>query len=400
MAHATLIENEKRALTDATAVASTAEPLRVLHMHSGNLYGGVETLLTALAHCKHACPELQSDFALCFEGRLSEELKAAGVTVYPLGRVRISQPWTVWRARRRLTELLGRRRYDAVICHMPWPMVIFGKTARAQSRKVVFWAHNCHSGEGWLERMARWTVPDVAISSSRFVGASLSNLYPRLQPETVYAPLSLAEAPQAAQSRNAMRRQMGVDRDTVVILQASRFERCKGHLLHLQALSRLRTEKKWACWFAGGPQNPSDQQQYGVVRKCAEELRLSDHVSFLGQRSDIAQLMAAADIFCQPNEGPEAFGIVFVEALWAGLPVVTTALGGALEIIDESCGILTAPGDANNLAAVLDDLIPSPTRRARLGEAGPARARQLCDPATQMRALAGALAKLKKGVTE
>jgi glycosyltransferase involved in cell wall biosynthesis len=49
-------------------------------------------------------------------------------------------------------------------------------------------------------------------------------------------------------------------------------------------------------------------------------------------RSDVARLLAAADIHCQPNIGPEPFGITFIEALYAGLPLVTTSIGGAIEM--------------------------------------------------------------------
>jgi glycosyltransferase involved in cell wall biosynthesis len=98
----------------------------------------------------------------------------------------------------------------------------------------------------------------------------------------------------------------------------------------------------------------------------------------------VPRLLAAADIHCQPNTGPEPFGITFVEALQAGLPVVTTAQGGALEILDDSCGILTPPGDAESLATSLRELIERPDLRSQLGRAGPARASALCDPSRQM----------------
>ena len=84
---------------------------------------------------------------------------------------------------------------------------------------------------------------------------------------------------------------------------------------------------------------------------------------FLGQRADVPRLMAAADIFCQPDIGPEPFGIVFIEALYAGLPVVTSAFGGAVEIVDETCGILTAPGDTAAVATAVRSLIQDPSRR-------------------------------------
>jgi SAM-dependent methyltransferase len=88
---------------------------------------------------------------------------------------------------------------------------------------------------------------------------------------------------------------------------------------------------------------------------------------------------------------------VFVEALAAGLPVVATAMGGALEIVDESCGVLVPP-DSGRLAEALLELVQSPRRRQELARAAPARARSLCDPSTQLPALAAALASILPSV--
>jgi glycosyltransferase involved in cell wall biosynthesis len=379
--------------------APRGNPIRVLHLHSGNLYGGVETLLVTLAKLRHLRPEMEPHFALCFEGRLSGELSSTGVPVHLLGRVRISQPWTSWSARRRLRELLRREHYDAVLCHMPWPLVVFGRTARAEGKAIAFWAHSAHAGESRLERMASRITPDLAIANSGFVGASVANLYPTLPAPVMHYPVALVESSDGLERRSAARSEQGVDDDTVVIIQVSRYEAWKGHQLHLQALSRLKS-RNWVCWMVGGPQNPADQQQYDAARSTAEQLGIADRVRFLGQRSDVAQLLAGADIFCQPNQGPEPFGIVFVEALWAGRPVVTTAMGGALEILNASCGILTEPDSPASLAEALDGLIQSPELRAKLGGAGSARARELCDPATQMGALEGLIRTAMKRGTQ
>ena len=83
------------------------------------------------------------------------------------------------------------------------------------------------------------------------------------------------------------------------------------------------------------------------------------------------------------------FGITFIEALYAGLPVVTTAIGGALEIVDGSCGMLVQPDDPATLAVALRELIENSELRARLGAAGPMRAAALCDPGRQMARLGG-----------
>lgn len=361
--------------------------LRVLHLHSGNLYGGVETLMVTLARLRHLCPGMAPHFGLCYEGRLSRELMAEGVPVHWLGGVRISRPWTVWRARRRLRELLAQEPFDVVVCHMPWPLAIFGRTARLAGPKVVFWAHSAHGGKSALERLARNTEPDVAIANSGFVAESVANLFPNLQAAVIHYPVALVELPDAHEWRAAARRELGVDDRTTVIIQVSRYESWKGHLLHLRALAQLRDVPDWVCWMVGGPQNAADQRHFDEVQRSVQALGMTDRIRFLGQRSDVARILAGADIFCQPNQGPEPFGIVFVEALWAGRPVVTTAMGGAMEILTESCGLLVAPENAASLAASLRKLIESPGLRQRLGQAGPARARELCDPTSQMAAV-------------
>ena len=63
---------------ESIAPGAPRHALRVLHVHSGNLYGGVETFLATLARDSAAAPRMTSSFALCFEGRLSDELRAHG----------------------------------------------------------------------------------------------------------------------------------------------------------------------------------------------------------------------------------------------------------------------------------------------------------------------------------
>jgi glycosyltransferase involved in cell wall biosynthesis len=73
-----------------------------------------------------------------------------------------------------------------------------------------------------------------------------------------------------------------------------------------------------------------------------------------------------------------------VEALYAGLPVIATAIGGAQEIVDDSCGRLVRSGDAGALRDALGELMGCTGMRQRLGSQGPARARALCDPEKQL----------------
>jgi glycosyltransferase involved in cell wall biosynthesis len=377
--------------------------MRVLHVSAGNLYGGLETVLVTLARCRTLGPELESEFALCFAGRAEDELRAAGTTVHRLGEARVRRPLSILRARRTLRELIGRRGFDAVICHSPWTQAIFGPVVRRTGAASIFWLHDVATGRHWLERWAARVVPDGAICDSHFTAASLPRIYPRVPCEVVYYPV--APAPRLAQAdRAAIRAELGAAPGAVVVIQVSRMEEWKGHRLHLNALARLTgasdiSERtcEWACWMVGGAQRPHEARYLEALRAEAAALGIAPRVKWLGQRSDVARLLAAADIHCQPNTGPEPFGITFIEALYAGLPVVTTSIGGALEIVDGSCGMLVAPDDPAALAGALGRLIEDSELRARLGAAGPARAAALCDPRSQMAALTRVLIKLRPG---
>jgi glycosyltransferase involved in cell wall biosynthesis len=358
----------------------------VLHVHSGNLYGGVESFLRTLAREQRGAPGPSHAFALCFDGRLGQELREEGASVALLGGARVSRPWTVWRARAALAELLRRERYEAVVCHSPWSQAIFGPVVRSAGRPLVFFQHDALEGKHWLERWARVTPPDLGISNSRFTAGTLRNVYPAVPGKVRYLPV-VPPASASGEARARVRSELGTGVDDVVIIQACRMEAWKGHRLLLEALGRLRPVPGWMLWVAGGAQRPYEARYLAGLEALASELGIRERVRFLGQRSDVPRLLRAADIHCQPNLGPEPFGIAFIEALQARLPVVTTAMGGPLEIIDSSCGVLVAPRP-EPLAEALRRLVESPEERRRLGAAGPARAEVLCEPGVFFQGLA------------
>ncbi|WP_242038867.1 glycosyltransferase [Anabaena lutea] len=162
----------------------------------------------------------------------------------------------------------------------------------------------------------------------------------------------------------------------------------------LSALGQLRDIPGWICWIAGGVQRSHEAEYLEELKIQVQELGIADRVLFLGQRSDVPSLLAAADIHCQPNTGAEPFGIAFIEALYAGLPVVTTAIGGAMEIIDDSCGRLVAANDIDALSQTLEILISNPGERASLASGSKARAEYLCNPQQQLNRLYSLLSQV------
>jgi glycosyltransferase involved in cell wall biosynthesis len=358
--------------------------MKVLHISAGNLFGGVESLQVTLARHRGHCPEITPHFALCFDGRLASELRSAGVSVYSLGEVRVRRPWTVWRARRTLAALIRRHRFDVVVCHSVWSQAIFGPVVRSAALPLVFWLHNAPCGKHWLERWAKWTQPDRVICNSRFTFQALPSLYRGIPTTVLYCPVGTSPAAYTPTDRETVRAELGATGDTIVVIQVGRLESLKGHRSCLEALATLADLPRWVCWQVGGAQRMHEVRYLETLKSTAARLGITNRIRFVGQRADVPKLLSAADIYCQPNTGPDSFGITFVEALLAKLPVVTTALGGAVEIVDDSCGILVPPGDPTILAASLRRLILDSNLRSRLGAGGPSRARRLCDPPQQV----------------
>lgn len=364
--------------------------MRVLHVAAGNLYGGVERILVEIAA---ATGGTRHEYALSFEGRLGRELDAAGARRHALGEARFSRPLSMWRARRRLRAVTRASAFDAVVCHSPWAYAL---AAPALSPLTpALWAHDALQGRHWTERRVAKRPPHLVICNSAYTESALATWLPAAARPIVYAPVS---APAHAATRADTRAALGAADDAVVIVIASRLERWKGHAELLRAVTGL--QGNWVLWMAGAAQRPHEQEYASELEALVAANGLGSRVRFLGQRADVADILAAADIHCQPNSAPEPFGLVFVEALHAGLPVVTSDAGGPREIVTPACGLLVPLGDSTALGAALEGLVASRERRRQLGSAGPARARELCDPQRQLARLEAALAPVRRSLAE
>ena len=112
-----------------------------------------------------------------------------------------------------------------------------------------------------------------------------------------------------------------------------------------------------------------------------QEAGLGERLRLLGYREDVADLMAAADIFVLPSRF-EGLPMSVIEAMLTGLPVVATNVRGPAEqVVPELTGLLVPPGDASALAAALGRLAADAALRARMGAAGRKRAVQRYDEA-------------------
>ena len=367
--------------------------LNVLHLYSGNLFGGVERMLISLATLR--APEFESHFALCFEGKLSRALQDERAPVTFIGAVRLRNPLSALKARRALRRLLDANEFDAVVCHSIWTYCIFAPVVTRAGRAPVLYLHDIPEPNGAFYRWAWRKPPALGIANSTTTAKPLAQMRSHI-PVRIVHPLVDHPPPPDLAATHQLRAQWSAQPEDVVILQASRFDSWKGHRNLLEALGAMRALPGWRCWIAGAPQRPEEEMYKQELARRIESLGLSQRVTFIGHRDDMETVLAACDVYCQPNETPEPFGMVFVEAMYAGKPVVGRALGGAAEIVTPECGILCPPG-AKPLTAALRSLVTSAELRAQMSTAGPARAATLCGPTRFRAQFSAALETVRTG---
>lgn len=362
--------------------------MRVLHLHSGNQFGGIERLLSVLAQYNNRESGLTHAFGLCFEGRSAVELRHHGVRVTSLGPVRLSRPHSILRARAAAQRLLDQEKPDVVITHLPWSRVVFAPVLRRTGTREVHWVHGASPSRTWLDRLADRSRPDAVVYNSQFTATVSSNRYSGIPSRTLYDPVTV---PRPAEPRSAVRERCATDPESLVIVQISRLDPSKGHLDLVEAARLLPNAIPWVIWLAGGPNTPAQRRYYQRLQETVGHLGLAHRFRFLGEVADVSSMLHASDIFCHPSRTGESFGIVFVEAMCAAVPVVATDVGAASEVVTPDCGILVPVLDPGSLSEALTTLAGSPDKRHEAGAAGRRRSLALSDPAARIADLREAL---------
>ena len=334
-------------------------PLHVLHVHSGNIFGGIEQILLVHGEAGESSG-IRASFALCFDGILFNRLTELDNVPHRLGNVRIRNPFTIRRAKRKLKEVIQTLRPDAVVVHSPWAHALFAKVPKKLGVPTALWLHGQVTGRHWIERLARRTDPDILIANSNFTAFAAKTMFPSLDAQVLYPPVRDVPASSIA-DRSKTRERLGVGEKERVIVHVGRAEHGKGAHNLVQALANLTDDENWTCWLIGGGDTPAERRYTALLKNRIEDLGLSDRVRQLGQRDDVTDLLNAGDVLCQPHIVPEGFGLVVVEAIDAGLSVVTTGLGGTKEIVDEMGGTLVAPDDETELTSALRRLVAEPS---------------------------------------
>ena len=171
----------------------------------------------------------------------------------------------------------------------------------------------------------------------------------------------------------ALRRAVGAGPDDVVFTLIGRINRLKGHSIFLDAAESFVTQCTDNARFliVGDSFAGQERLSEAVDGRIEASNKLRGRAIRLPHVADVADVYAASDAIVVPSVEPESFGLVAVEGMAAGLPVIASRIGALPEVVeDQRTGILIDPGRAPSLLAAMKVLSRSPTRRAAMGRAG------------------------------
>jgi glycosyltransferase involved in cell wall biosynthesis len=362
----------------ATQPAVAFPPATIIYVTMSLDVGGTEKHLSLIAPRLRAVGWKPVVVCLWRRGQLAASVEAAGVEVVgPSDSNLPSKKWTrdapsIALAWFKLAVLVLRRRPQVIHFFLPVAYLLGAPLAlllrvpiKVMSRRSL---NLYQRGQPAIHRIERWLHRKMSavIANSKRVAFELIERE-GCAPEKVgliYNGTDLSEIA-AAKPQNPKAR--------LTLIMVANLIPYKGHADLVTALGEIagRLPRRWQLLCVGRDDGLGD-----VLRSQAESLGMCDNIYFLGQRSDVPQLLKAADIgiLCSHQEG---FSNAIIEGLAAGLPMVVSDVGGNAEAVtDGETGLVVPPHAPTALAGAILALASDPDRRARMGAAAQANAQR------------------------
>lgn len=331
-------------------------PLSVAHVLAPAPFGGLETVVSTLAP---ALVREGAEVTVCLvltpgqagDHSVARALRDTGVTV---------ECWEVpvrgyREERRRIAELVDRKAPDIVHTHGYRPDVVDAPVARRMGVPTVTTVHG-RVGGTWKGRVYEW-VQTRAFRAFDAVVAVSEKLERELEAEGVPTD-RLHLVPNAWEpslpplSRQAARRRLGLPDEVPVVGWLGRMSPEKAPEVLALAAARVRDDSALFSFIGDGPQR---RECEGLVR----DEDLAERVYFHGEMPDASRLLAAFDVFVL-SSWTEGTPMALLEAISAGVPVVTTAVGGVPDVVSDSEAHLCGAGSFEAISRAIDDVLDRP----------------------------------------
>jgi glycosyltransferase involved in cell wall biosynthesis len=314
---------------------------------------------------------------------------------------------------------IGRQQLDGIEVFPStlnrWPLTELRRVANAARERQIDVVQTHMSSAHFFGVLLRWfgNLPCVATAHSRSVQPHWAfndrviavseataryhrrvNLVPGRKLEVVYNFIDDQRFTKVSTAdRLRTRTQLGLEPNHLAIGTVGDVTPRKGQIYLVRAMPQLLRHVPEARLLLIGK---GYRNHVAEVRQEAERLGIAPSITFCGHRSDIRNVLAALDIYALASI-EESFPLSTLEAMAAGLPLVTTTAGGLPEcVINGETGLLVRPRDATALAEALIEVATNVSLRSRFGAAGLARAQTCFSAASQTPRIEAALERVAR----
>jgi glycosyltransferase involved in cell wall biosynthesis len=307
-------------------------------------------------------------------GSIGESLIAEGVPLKLLNR----EPGIDWKCGRRLAAWCDEHNVGVMHVHQCTPM-FQAMLSRLPGKRVplLLTEHGRHHPDAPSRKRAivhklllgkRDRL--VAVGEATRQALIANEGLPADRVEVIYNGVDLQQfAEVAPEIRSEVRTELGLNDDDWVITLVARLDAIKDHPTAIRTLQRVRESVPTAKLLIVGD-GPEREKIETIIR----EADLGDCVLMLGTRRDVPRILRASDTFLMSSIG-EGIPLTIIEAMAAGVPVVSTSVGGIPEMVSTGeTGFLNESGDADGLATSILKLANDTQQRTRIIEAAKLRA--------------------------
>lgn len=339
---------------------------------SGKEHGGAEEALLQYVSFR-ASHGVRPHVVVLESGSLGQALAARGAIVITINAGRLREIPRLIHTIQKIAAIARQERSKIILSWMTKAHIYGGIAGAIASIPAVYYQMGLPDG-GMIDRISRALPAAGALGCSEFVAREQQK---KVRYSVLSAPLA-ADITRFESARQLsvpkLKHDFGFDPDRPLIGIVGRLQRWKGMHVFAEAMAKV-VEVNPACQgvIVGGPHD-LEPEYADWLKQRVEALGLAKKVTLAGAQQNIPEWMQAMDIFVHASDR-EPFGIVVVEAMSLGKPVIATKPGGPEEIIqDKENGLLVS---ANNPAALADaalTYLSQPVLAGRLGSAARQRA--------------------------
>lgn len=365
--------------------------MRVLYVNQTAQVSGAERSLLALLSGLEGDPE---PLVACPSGDLTEALHGAGIETARIVGTQASFRLHPLHTSRGLAEIGYSSLQIKRLAFRAAPDLVHANTTRAallallarRPRPPVLAHIRDWVPEGRFSQFVLGVVArraDAVVANSAYIARQFDGLPLRRPVQVIHNPVDLERFNSAGADGRAVRRELGIDPEAIVVAMVAQLTPWKGQDDAIRALAGLpASNREPILLLAGSAKFAAAGAQFDNLaferrlHSLAFELGVGERVRFAGERADVPDVLAATDVLLMPS-WREAFGRIAIEAMAMGVPVLATEVGGPTEIVRAGVdGLLLPPKEPEAWSRALESLLASAARRSRMGQEGRARARE------------------------